>query len=47
MVTALAQRAWDPGERKLERVFAEWVWRLAQRLAPGDTPPPGYTLEDA
>jgi hypothetical protein len=46
VVAALQQRAWEPGERKLERVFAEWVWRLAQRLAPGDTPPPAYTLED-
>ena len=47
VLTALQQRAWAPGEERLARVFAEWVWRLTCRLAPGDPPPaPAYTLED-
>ena len=47
MLAALQQRAWAPGEERLARVFAEWVWRLACRLSPGDPPPaPVYTLED-
>ena len=47
VLAALQQRAWAPGEERLARVFAEWVWRLTCRLAPGDPPPaPAYTLED-
>jgi hypothetical protein len=47
VVAALEQRAWDPQDEELSRVFAEWVWRLAQRLAPEETPPPAaYTLEE-
>ena len=47
VLAALQQRAWAPGEERLARVFAEWVWRLACRLSPGDPPPaPVYTLED-
>lgn len=47
VVAALQRRAWDPKDEELSRVFAEWVWRLAQRLAPEETPPPAaYTLEE-
>ena len=48
VLAALQRRAWGPGEEELARVFSEWVWRLACRLAPaGDPPPaPAYTLED-
>ena len=47
VLAALQQRRWAAGEERLKRVFAEWVWRLARRLAPGDPPPaPVYTLED-
>ena len=46
VVAALQRRAWKPTERRLEGVFAECVWRLATRLAPGEPPPPpAYTLE--
>ena len=47
MLAALQQRRWAADEEPLKRVFAEWVWRLARRLAPGGPPPaPVYTLED-
>ena len=47
VLAALQQRAWLPGGERLARVFAEWVWRLACRLSPGDPPPaPVYTMED-
>ena len=47
VLAALQQRVWARDEERLARVFAEWVWRLACRLAPGDPPPaPVYTLED-
>ena len=47
VLASLQRRRWASGEERLERVFAEWVWRLACRLAPGDPPPaPAYTLED-
>ena len=47
VVEALQSRAWAANEGALERVFAEWVWRLARRLTPDDTPlPPAVTLED-
>ncbi len=47
VVEALRQRRWDADERSLERVFAEWVWRLARRLTPAGAPlPPVSTLED-
>ena len=49
VLAALQQRVWARDEERLARVFAEWVWRLACRLAPGDPPPapaPAYTLED-
>ena len=48
MLAALQQRRWATDEEPLKRVFVEWVWRLARRLAPGGGPPPApvYTLED-
>ena len=46
-VDALHARSWVPDERELERVFAEWVWRLARRLVPdAATPPTVVTLEN-
>ena len=46
-VDALHERSWAPGERELERVFAEWVWRLARRLMPDAAAlPTVVTLED-
>lgn len=47
VLAALQQRVWARDEERLARVFAEWVWRLACRLAPGDPPAaPVYTLEN-
>ena len=47
VLVALQQRVWARDEERLARVFAEWVWRLACRLAPGDSPlAPVHTLED-
>ena len=47
VLAALQQRVWARDEERLAHVFAEWVWRLACRLAPGDPPPaPVHTLED-
>ena len=47
VVDALQERPWAPGERDLERVFAEWIWRLARRLMPDATTlPTVVTLEN-
>ena len=36
----------DPGDDGLKRAFADWVWRLARHLPPGDAEPaPVRTLE--
>ena len=35
------------GAAELRRAFAEWIWRLLERLAPGDAgPPPAMDLEE-
>ena len=50
-VAALLQE-WlrGPKDAELRCAFADWLWRLAQRLQPGtvaaDSPPPGLDLED-
>ncbi len=47
VVEALQQRPWAPAEHELQRVFAEWIRRLAHRLVPhAATLPPAVTLED-
>ena len=51
LVAALLQE-WlrGPKDTELRRAFADWLWRLAQRLKPGkvaaDRPPKGLDLED-
>ena len=47
VVETLQRRPWAPAERELQRVFTEWVRRLALRLMPdAATLPPAVTLED-
>ena len=49
VVDALRERLRDPRDGELRRAFAEWVRRLAQRLAPAvenELPPAQTTLED-
>ena len=47
VVETLQRRPWASAERELQRVFIEWVRRLARRLVPhAATLPPAVTLED-
>ena len=48
VVDALQEWLRDPRDDKLRRAFAEWVRRLARRLAPagGEELPPSRTLEE-
>ena len=47
VVEALQQRPWAPAEHELQRVFTEWIRRLARRLVPAAAVlPPAVSLED-